>query len=141
MENLSIFETLACRVCQEPRQHEKRFHSEMAEMEIESFLPMRKELHEWSDQKKWVEVPLFSSYVFANVTSEERNRVYALNGFVRFVSSNGKPSIVPQGQMDGIKKIVDSYPDRVEVLESDYIGTRGVILSGPPTACTVRSSK
>lgn len=111
--------------------HEKRIHSEMLEMGIESFLPMKKELHVWSDRKKWIEVPLFSSYIFANVTPQERSRVYLLNGFVKFVSSNGKPSIVPQWQIDGIRKFVEIYPDRIDVLESDYVGTEGVIISGP----------
>jgi len=111
--------------------HEKRIHSEMAEAGIESFLPMRKELHTWSDRKKWVDVPLFSSYVFAKITPEERNRLYLLNGFVKFVSSNGKPSIVPQWQIDGIRKIVSSFPEEVEVLDSDYVGMEGVILAGP----------
>lgn len=111
--------------------HEKRIHSDMLEMGVESFLPMKKELHEWSDRKKWIDVPLFSSYVFVNVAPEDRARVYTLNGFVKFVSSNGRPSIVPQWQIDGIKKFVDFYPDRVGVLDSDYVGAEGVIIAGP----------
>ena len=111
--------------------HEKRIHCEMVQMGIESFLPMKKELHVWSDRKKWVEVPLFSSYAFANITSEERNRIYPLNGFVKFVCSNGKPSIVPQWQIDAIKKFIDFYPDKIDVSDSDYVGTEGVILAGP----------
>lgn len=111
--------------------HEKRIHSEMLEMGIESFLPMKKELHEWSDRKKWIDVPLFSSYVFASLAHDDRARVYLLNGFVKFVSSNGKPSIVPQWQIDGIRKFVEFYPDRVGVLDSDYVGAEGVITPGP----------
>ena len=111
--------------------HEKRIDSEMRDMQIESFLPMKKELHEWSDRKKWIEVPLFSSYVFVNITPDERGRVYLLNGFVKFVSSNGKPSIVPEWQIDGIRKFMNFYPDRMDVLESDYIGMEGIIIAGP----------
>jgi len=118
--------------------HEKRIHSEMQEMGIESFLPMKKELHAWSDRKKWIEVPLFSSYVFvrlepsgSNVASEERSRIYLLNGFIKFVCSNGKPSIVPQWQIDGIKKFVDFCAEKIEVLDSDYVGTEGIIIAGP----------
>lgn len=111
--------------------HEKRIHSEMLELSIESFLPMRKELHTWSDRKKWIEVPLFSSYVFANISLDQRNRIYLLNGFVKFVSANGKPSIIPQWQIEGVKRFVDSYAEMVEVLDCDYVGTEGVILAGP----------
>jgi len=111
--------------------HEKRIHQEMLAMGFESYLPMKKELHAWSDRKKWVEVPLFTSYVFANITLDERNRVYLLNGFVKFVSSSGKPCIVPQWQIDGIKNMIDSYPEQVEVIDCDYCGIEGMIIGGP----------
>ena len=118
--------------------HEKQFHSEMLELGLESFLPMRRELHSWSDRKKWVEVPLFSSYVFVRMypfgtdtRSDERNRVYLLNGFVKFLFSNGKPSIVPEWQIDGIRKFIEFYPEEIDVLDSDYIGTEGIIIGGP----------
>ncbi len=98
---------------------------------LESFLPMKKELHMWSDRKKWIEVPLFSSYVFVRILPVEKERVFALDGFVKFVTTNGKPCIVPQRQIDGIKKIIDSYPERVDVLDSDYVGVEGTIIAGP----------
>ncbi len=111
--------------------YEKRAHEDLGKRGIESFLPMRKELHQWSDRKKWVEVPLFSSYVFVNITSSERNRIYLLDGFVRFVMMNGKPSIVPEWQIDSVRKVVDYFPDEVNVLGADYVGKTGVIVSGP----------
>ena len=76
--------------------HEKQIHLEMLKMGLESLLPMKKELHTWCDRKKWVGVPLFSSYVFINMSPGEKELVYLLNGLVKFVSTNGKPYIVPQ---------------------------------------------
>lgn len=111
--------------------HEKKIYSQIAELGIESFLPMKKELHTWSDRRKWVDVPLFSSYLFAYVTPAERNRIYPLNGFVKFISSNGKPSIVPQWQIDGIKKFIEFCPEKIEVMDSDFVGTEGTITAGP----------
>ncbi len=125
--------------------HEKRIHEDMLKMQLESFLPMKKDLHEWSDRKKWVEVPLFSSYVFVRLSvgrsagevpgakpaPNEKGGIYLLDGFVKFVSTNGKACTVPEWQIDGIKRMIDSYPDQVEVLDSDYIGMEGAILAGP----------
>ncbi len=111
--------------------HEKQIHLEMLKMGLESLLPMKKELHTWCDRKKWVDVPLFSSYVFINMPPGEKELVYLLNGFVKFVSTNGKPCIVPQWQIDGIKKILNSYPELIDVLDSDYVGVEGTILVGP----------
>lgn len=111
--------------------HEKQANDSLAEMGVESFLPMRKELHQWSDRKKWVWVPLFSSYLFVNLGQTRRNLVYQLNGFVKFLSSNGKTSIVPQWQIDAIKKVVEIYPEKVSVLPYAAIGLRGLITAGP----------
>lgn len=111
--------------------YEKRAHDDLGRGGIESFLPMRKELHQWSDRKKWVEVPLFRSYVFVNITASERNRVYMLDGFVNFVAMNGKPSIVPEWQIDIVKRVVDYFPGEVNALGAGYVGKTGVIVSGP----------
>lgn len=111
--------------------HEKKIHLQIVEAGLESFLPMKKELHTWSDRKKWIDVPLFSSYLFANITAAERNRIFPLSGFVRFVCSSGKPSIVPQWQIDGIKKFIEFCPEKIEVADSDFVGTEGTITAGP----------
>ncbi len=111
--------------------HEKRAHSDLAERGIESYLPLRKELHEWSDRKKWVEVPLFSSYVFVRTLPEEFGRVYLTSGFVKFVSSNGKPSVIPDNQVDDIRRIVEYYSANVEVLDASYCGHEAEIVAGP----------
>jgi len=111
--------------------HEKTVRGNLTKSGIETFLPMRKELHQWSDRKKWVEVPLFSSYVFVNIAMNERNLVYLTDGFIRFVSSNGKPSVVPQWQIDSVRKIVELFPDRLDTVDNDCVGMEGHIVSGP----------
>ena len=111
--------------------HEKRANSDLLERGIESYLPMRKELHKWTDRKKWVEVPLFSSYVFVRAFPAEFNRVYLISGFVKFVSSNGKPSIIPDNQIDDIRRIVEYYSSDVEVLDGSYCGRKAEVIAGP----------
>lgn len=113
--------------------HEKQAHDSLTKWGVESFLPLRRELHQWRDRKKWIDVPLFSSYVFVNITSNQRGVIYQLNGFVRFLTSNGKPSIVPRWQIDAIGKVTEYYPDKVESLSSSCIGLKGKITGGPLT--------
>lgn len=111
--------------------HERRIQSEIASMGIETFLPMKRELHTWSDRKKWIDVPLFESYVFVKVTPSERDRVFCIKGYLRYVCIGGKPSVIPQGQIDQIRRIVVSYPESVGLSKLDYVGTEGVIIAGP----------
>lgn len=44
--------------------HEKKVHAELMEININSFLPLTKKLHTWHDRKKYIDEPLFPSYVF-----------------------------------------------------------------------------
>ncbi|MCL5267359.1 MAG: UpxY family transcription antiterminator [Bacteroidetes bacterium] len=111
--------------------HEKAVYEELMKRGVESFLPLKKELHQWSDRKKWVDVPLFSSYVFINIEPAEKDRVYLSEGFVKFVSMNGKPSIVPEWQIEYIRKVVSLYPEALSVFDQDKVGKRGIIVSGP----------
>ena len=51
---------------------EKKAESNLKETGFEVYLPLRKELHTWSDRKKWVEVPLLKSYIFAKITAKQQ---------------------------------------------------------------------
>ena len=54
---------------------EKIAHAQLLEKGIEAYLPLLKERRKWSDRKKWVEFPLFSSYLFARI--ELKNSKYS----------------------------------------------------------------
>ena len=55
---------------------EKVAFDQLMKKGIEVYLPLVKERRKWSDRKKWVELPLFSSYLFAKV--ELKNSIYIL---------------------------------------------------------------
>ncbi len=44
--------------------HEKKVHARLSEINITSFLPTRKVLRVWNDKKRYVDEPLFPSYLF-----------------------------------------------------------------------------
>lgn len=110
--------------------HEKAVHDDLCKRGVESFLPLRNELHQWSDRKKWVEVPFYSCYVFTYITPDEKENVYSSDGFIKFLSSNGKPSVVPDWQIDSIRKVTGLYPEKVESLDKNCVGMSGEIVSG-----------
>ncbi len=113
--------------------HEKSAYSELLRRGIEAYLPLRKELHQWSDRKRWIEVPLFSSYIFVRTLSEEFNVVYLTSGFVKFITSNGKPSTVPDNQIEDVRRVVDYYTTEVEVLDGSYKGFEAEVTAGALT--------
>lgn len=86
--------------------HEKRVYEFLKDQNIESYLPLEKKLRNWSDRKKWVEVPLFPSYLFVKVSNKEYYQIFKNHSILYYVSFNGKATPIPQEQIEAIKKIL-----------------------------------
>ena len=46
---------------------EKKVAEQLNKIGIETYCPLVTKIQQWSDRKKKIEVPLFSSYVFVNI--------------------------------------------------------------------------
>jgi len=88
--------------------HEKKVNSELQEKGIHSFLPLHREKRRWSDRSQWVEVPMFSQYLFVRVpeTGDSRIRVLRTTGVVQFVGSTVRGTPIPEEQIEGLRTIV-----------------------------------
>ena len=89
---------------------EKRVAGELMLKGIECFLPVVREVHQWKDRKKLVEVPVFSGYVFVRFAAspEEQLTVLKTNGTARIVGTSGAPEPIPSSEIDSIRVLVDS---------------------------------
>jgi transcription antitermination factor NusG len=87
--------------------HEKHVLQELSDKHIEAFLPTYKVRRRWSDRYKIVEEPLFKGYLFVNVEYDRRYRdTLRPYGAVAFVSFNGEPVIVPEVEIEAIRRLV-----------------------------------
>jgi len=82
---------------------EKKVAAELEGNDIEFYLPLEKRLKQWSDRKKWVEEPLFRSYIFVHITQKEYYKVLQTRGVVKYIRFEGKAVPVPQQQIDAVK--------------------------------------
>lgn len=112
---------------------EKKLYNELIKRGFEAYLPLQKTLRQWSDRKKWVEVPLFNSYLFVYTDNKLLNDVAKCNGFVKFVRFENKPVIVQEKIIILIRKILDNYPDVEAVEEKLAAGSLIEIIHGPLT--------
>jgi len=90
---------------------EKKVYALLTEKGMEAYCPLNKVRKKWSDRMKWVEEPLFKSYVFVKVKAEEQTRVRMVNGVVNFVYWLGKPAIVKEKEIETIRKFLNDYTD------------------------------
>ena len=72
---------------------------------------MNKVRKKWSDRIKWVEEPLFKSYVFVKLAAEDLTEVRMINGVVNFVYWLGKPAIVKNKEIEIIRKFLNDHDE------------------------------
>jgi len=89
---------------------EQRVAAELSAKDIESFLPAYQEVHQWTQRKKLVNLPLFPGYLFASFENSSAIRLAVLRtaGVVRILSSGAKLEPVPQEELETLRRIVQS---------------------------------
>jgi len=98
---------------------------------IDAYLPLRKVLKYWSDRKKWVEEPLFRSYLFVHISEAEYYDVLNTPGSVRFITFEGKAVVIPPQQIEAIKQFVDTGQELPDVELDLEPGSMIDIIAGP----------
>ena len=110
--------------------HEKKVNESIQQAGMESFLPLRKSLNTWKDRKKWVETPLFPSYIFTKIPFNKRYDVLRIPSIVNIVGFNNVPCPVRPDEIDAIKSLLNS-DSQFDVLPGLCAGSRVRICSGP----------
>jgi transcription antitermination factor NusG len=111
---------------------EKKVLANLQEEGIECYLPLLKTLKQWSDRKKWIEEPLFRSYVFVRVSNIEFFNVLHLLGVVCYVRFGGKPQTIPDNQIENIKTFIKQEEKEVIVIREKIAkGVKAEVLYGP----------
>jgi len=125
---------------------EKKVYSLFCEKGFEAYCPLNRVRKKWSDRIKWVEEPLFKSYVFVHVAESEQTKVRMISGVVNFVYWLGKPAVVLDKEIQIIRKFLDEYTDvRAEPLQletNDKITIqRGVLMDRKAKVIKVLNNK
>lgn len=88
--------------------YEKRAASQLHNKSVETFLPLRAEIHQWSDRRKPVDIPLFPGYAFVRVDRSSSARLGVLNtgGVIGFVTFGSEVFPVPAKQVEDLQRLL-----------------------------------
>ncbi len=130
MSNLEYIENKKWFALYTKSKHEFKAASQLDECGIDYYLPTAVRIKQWSDRKKKVTEPLFSGYIF--LYGSEKERLVALEQYsiVRTIFFQGKPAIIPEWQIENLKKMLEQSKD-VSVTDKLAVGTLVKIISGP----------
>ncbi|MBN9381676.1 MAG: UpxY family transcription antiterminator [Chitinophagaceae bacterium] len=109
--------------------HEKKVYHHLAGKNINSFLPTRKVLRTWHDRKKYIDEPLFPSYVFIYI-NDVRNYYEGMEaeGALYYVRDGKKIARVGDNIVDSIK-LVSENAKELEVSELRFQPGRRLVIS------------
>jgi transcription antitermination factor NusG len=74
----------------------------------EAFLPTYRSKRRWKDRIKVLELPLFPNYVFCRTLSGSTGMVLTIPGAIRMVGIAGRPSVIPDDEIEAIQRISSS---------------------------------
>ncbi len=110
--------------------HEFKAQKQFEALEINYYLPTIEVVKHWKDRKKKIVEPLFRSYIF--VYGDEKERLIALQqpSIVRTICFNGKPSIIPDYQIENLKIMLEKSPEVFITNQIEY-GDSVKVIDGP----------
>jgi transcription antitermination factor NusG len=125
---------------------EKKLYQALVDKGIEAYCPLNKITRQWSDRKKTVEEPLFKSYVFLRITTDDYTEVRMTPGVVNFVYWQGKPAVIKDREIEIIRKFLNEYIDvqaePIRLLPDSRVKIqRGLFMDKSATVIQVRGKK
>lgn len=119
---------------------EKKVADLLTRKKIENYCPLNRVHRQWSDRKKVVLEPLFTSYVFVRISEQNQLAIRQTDGILNFVYWLGKPALIREDEIQAIKlflkehdnvkleKVALSQNDRVRVLSGPLMMREGNVL-------------
>jgi transcription antitermination factor NusG len=112
--------------------HEKRVATQLAERQVESFLPLFAASHRWKNRCEMkLELPLFPNYVFVRIDPRERVRVLEVPGVLSLVRFGRTLAPLPNLEIEALRSAAGQR--KIEPHPYLVIGERVRIKTGPMT--------
>jgi len=99
---------------------------------IEACILLVKSKRLWSNRKKTIEIPLFSGYVFVNITPDEFSIVLQTKGVVEFVKHEAKNARLRNIELKRLKHLINfGYQIKLGENEQSYFrGDKVKVIAG-----------
>ena len=86
---------------------EQKVAQQLEQLGFTIYLPLKTEIRQWSDRKKKVVSPLFSSYVFIQIEQTKRETVFIIDGILNYVFWLGKPAVIRDDEMEMMRREIE----------------------------------
>ncbi|MCX6317025.1 MAG: UpxY family transcription antiterminator [Bacteroidetes bacterium] len=113
--------------------HEKKVAEQLAHVGLSYLLPMVKSLRTWSDRRKYMDTPLFPSYVFVQLSeSDQYFTTLSMYGVLCYVRCGKEIARVEDAVMHNLQLISGSAESAVSVSADRFEpGEKVLVCEGP----------
>jgi transcription antitermination factor NusG len=121
----------------QPR-HEKSVEKHLRMRDIETYLPLHREIRRWNGRSVQVELPLFTSYVFVRLPLSQRLKPLEHRSVVSMVAFGGCIAAIPDSEIGALRNALskrksEPYPyfspgKRVRIHAGPLAGLEGTIV-------------
>lgn len=94
---------------------EQKVAQQLKQLGFTIYLPLKEEIKQWSDRKKKVVSPLFSSYVFIQIEESKRAEVFIIDGVLNYVFWLGKPATIRNSEMELMRNEIEKPNSEISV--------------------------
>jgi transcription antitermination factor NusG len=88
---------------------EKKVSDLLSRKGVENYCPLNRVQRQWSDRKKIIFAPLFTSYVFVRILPGEQQNICRTDGILNFVYWLKKPAVIRDEEIDIIKRYLNDH--------------------------------
>jgi len=119
---------------------ERKVTSQLQHQGVETFLPLLKEVHLWSDRRKLVDTLLFPGYTFVrlNFSPLIPKKILQIQGLIGLITFAGEAAPVPAKQIDDLRTLLSQkvpcalHPflkvgQRVRICNGSLDGLEGIL--------------
>jgi len=111
---------------------EKKVAERLLSKGFEAYVPIKREMKQWSDRKKMVESPLINGYVFVKPEPLQRDAVLQVQGALQYVRYNGGDAIIRDIEIEALKSIeTKGYYVEAQAASVFKAGDKAIIQAGP----------
>ena len=119
---------------------EKKVSEMLTSRGIINYCPLNRIDRQWSDRKKIVYEPLFTSYVFVYTTEQKHRELKESNGIINLVHWLGKPAVIRDYEIEAIRDFLSQYSnvqlqkpginlyDKVRIVNGPLVQMEGAVV-------------
>ena len=120
---------------------EKKVADLLTRKKIENYCPVNRVYRQWSDRKKIVLEPLFTSYVFVCIDETEQLAVRSTDGVINFVYWLSRPAVIRNEEIEIIRRFLNEHEniqlekipvkmnDNVQIIGGPLMDQKGQVVS------------